>query len=115
MRRQTTRRMTQRAIQIVLCGAVCLACAGFSRAATPDDCSALRKHGHRDEAQKCYELLTAAHDPYVRAEGYWGTEQYQEANNQFRLAVAASPANARTPWTVRLSSRNFRVVSRNNS
>ena len=100
MRRQTTRRMTQRAIQIVLCGAVCLAGAGFSRAATPDDCSALRKHGHRDEAQKCYELLTAAHDPYVRAEGYWGTEQYQEANNQFRLAVAASPANAmiRVRW-----------------
>src|ERR1700687_2912157 len=74
--------------------------AGLSWASTPDDCHALRKHGHRAEAQKCYESLTAARDPYLRAEGYWGTEQYQEANNQFRLAVAASPANAtiRVRW-----------------
>jgi len=74
--------------------------ASLSRAATPDDCHALRKHGHRAEAQKCYESLTAARDPYLRAEGYWGTEMYQEANNQFRLAVAQSPANAhyRVRW-----------------
>src|SRR5258705_5814627 len=67
--------------------------ASLSWAATPDDCHALRKHGHRAEAQKCYESLTAARDAYLRAEGYWGTEMYQEANNQFRLAVAQSPAN----------------------
>jgi len=74
--------------------------AGLSRAATPDDCHALRKHGHRAEAQKCYESLTAARDPYLRAEGYWGTEKYQEANNQFRTALAQSPAsvNIRIRW-----------------
>src|ERR1700720_3527891 len=74
--------------------------ASLSSAATPDDCHALRKHGHRAEAQKCYESLIAAPDPYLRAEGYWGTEKYQEANNQFRLAVAQSPANAtyRVRW-----------------
>src|SRR6266851_5204401 len=74
--------------------------AGLSRAATPDDCHTLRKHGHRAEAQKCYESLTAARDPYLRAEGYWGTEMYQEANNQFRTAVAQSPAKAmvRVRW-----------------
>src|SRR6202521_3578962 len=74
--------------------------AGLSWAATPDDCHALRKHGHRAEAQKCYESLTAARDPYLRAEGFWGTEMYQEANNQFRTAVAQSPANAtyRVRW-----------------
>ena len=74
--------------------------ATLSWAATPDDCHALRKHGHRAESQKCYESLTAAHDPYLRAEGLWGTEMYQEANNQFRIAVAQSPANAmvRVRW-----------------
>src|SRR5882672_1877417 len=74
--------------------------ASLSWAATPDDCHALRKHGHRAEAQKCYESLIAAPDPYLRAEGYWGTEKYQEANNQFRSAVAQSPANAlyRVRW-----------------
>jgi cellulose synthase operon protein C len=74
--------------------------ASLSWAATPDDCHALRKHGHRAEAQKCYESLSVARDPYLRAEGYWGTEMYQEANNQFRLAVAQSPANAhyRVRW-----------------
>jgi tetratricopeptide (TPR) repeat protein len=74
--------------------------ASLSWAATPDDCHALRKHGHRAEAQKCYESLIATRDPYLRAEGYWGTEMYQEANNQFRLAVAQSPANAhyRVRW-----------------
>jgi cellulose synthase operon protein C len=72
----------------------------LSWAATPDDCHALRKHGHRAEAQKCYESLIAAPEPYLRAEGYWGTEKYQEANNQFRITVAQSPANAlcRVRW-----------------
>src|SRR5258708_4237584 len=74
--------------------------ASLSWAATPDDCHTLRKHGHRADAQKCYESLTEARDPYLRAEGYWGLEQYQEANNQFRIAVAQSPANAtyRVRW-----------------
>jgi len=74
--------------------------ASLTWAATPDDCHTLRKHGRRAEAQKCYESLIAAPDPYHRAEGYWGTEKYQEANNQFRTAVAQSPANAlyRVRW-----------------
>ncbi len=82
---------------------VCLAGllgASLCWAATPDDCHALRKHGHRAEAQKCYESLSVAHDPYLSAEGYWGVEMYQEANNQFRIAVAQSPGNAmyRVRW-----------------
>ncbi len=88
---------------VVRSGVLCLAGllgASASWAATPDDCHALRKHGHRAEAQKCYESLSAARDPYLRAEGYWGMEMYQEANNQFRIAVAQSPANAmvRVRW-----------------
>jgi predicted Zn-dependent protease len=71
-----------------------------TRAATPEDCQALRKHGRRAEAQKCFAALAASGDPYLRAEGYWGEEMYQEANNQFRIAVAQSPSNAmyRVRW-----------------
>jgi cellulose synthase operon protein C len=87
-------------------GPICAMClvgligTSLSWASTPEDCHALRKHGHRAEAQKCYESLHASHDPYLRAEGYWGTEMFQEANNQFRIAVAQSPANAvyRVRW-----------------
>jgi Tfp pilus assembly protein PilF len=82
-------------------GVFCLLGAGATtRAATPEDCQALRKHGHRAEAQKCFESLAASRDPYLRAEGYWGEEMYQEANNQFRIAVAQSPSNAmyRVRW-----------------
>src|ERR1700730_9302447 len=91
--------MTRVVISCVMCLAGLLG-ASISRAATPDDCHALRKHGHRAEAQKCYESLTASPDPYLRAEGLWGTGMYQEANNQFRIAVAQSPANAmyRVRW-----------------
>jgi len=94
---------TRRAVTIVCCAGVCVACvagASLVRAATPDDCHALRKHGHRAEAQKCYESLTAARDPYLRAEGEWGLERYQEANNEFRVAVDQSPSNAmlRVRW-----------------
>ena len=94
---------TQRAARIFFRVAVCAAClmgAGFVRASTPDDCQALRKHGHRAEAQKCYESLTTARDPFARAEGFWGLEMYEEANNQFRIATQQSPGNAmiRVRW-----------------
>jgi tetratricopeptide (TPR) repeat protein len=69
-------------------------------AAAPGDCRVLRQHGHRSEAESCYRSLTLARDPYLRAEGYWGLEMYQEANNQFRAAVAQSDGNAlyRVRW-----------------
>ncbi len=87
------------------CAAVFAAClavgaASVARAATPDECRELRKHGRRADAQKCFDSLTAAGDPAIRAEGYWGLEQYEDANNQFRAAVAQSPQNAmiRVRW-----------------
>ena len=91
--------MTRVTRSCVLCLAGLLG-ASMSWAATPEDCQALRKHGHRAEAQKCYQSLSVARDPYLRAEGYWGMEMYQEANNQFRIAVAQSPSNAmyRVRW-----------------
>ena len=91
--------MTRSVRSFVFCWLV-LASAGISWAVTPENCHALRGHGHRAEAQKCYQSLTASSDPYLRAEGDWGLEMYQEANNQFRLAVAQAPANAmvRVRW-----------------
>jgi cellulose synthase operon protein C len=69
-------------------------------ARAPGDCQVLRKHGHRSEAASCYQSLSIDRDPYLRAEGYWGLEMYQEANNQFRLAVGQSDGNAlyRVRW-----------------
>lgn len=99
MNGQATRRSMRIFFRAVVCAA-CLACASLAWSATPEDCQALRKHGHRAEAQKCYESLTTSRDPFLRAEGFWGTEMYQEANNQFRIATEQSPANAmiRVRW-----------------
>ncbi|HLW37286.1 MAG TPA: tetratricopeptide repeat protein, partial [Candidatus Eremiobacteraceae bacterium] len=99
MRRQGARTAARGIACAVVCAA-CLVCAGVAFGATPDECRVLRKHGRRAEAQKCYETLTLAGDPSVRAEGYWGLEQYEEANNQFRTAVNVYPRNAmiRVRW-----------------
>ena len=69
-------------------------------AATPSDCDTLRHHGHRVEAQACYQSLTLSADPYLRAEGFWGLELYQDANTAFRDAVARADGNAlyRVRW-----------------
>ncbi len=58
-------------------------------AATPDSCQTLRKHGQKTEAQACYESLVRSNSAYYRAEGYWGLEQYDQANEQFRIATAS--------------------------
>src|SRR5262249_26064517 len=78
---------------------VCVA-AGPARAATPEECSSMIKHGRRPEARACYQSLTQLRDPYMRAEGFWGLSNFQDANEQFRAAVAQSPRNAmyRVRW-----------------
>jgi len=93
MSRQARQRAARIFFRAVVCAA-CLASVNLAWGATPEDCHALRKHGHRPEAQKCYESLTTTRDPYLRAEGFWGMEMYQDANNQFRIAADASPTNA---------------------
>ena len=91
--------MRRRASILALCVAGMVA-ASLARAATAEECQSLRQRGHRAEARTCFESLTAAHDPYLRAEGFWGMEMYQEANNQFRAAVAQADRNAlyRVRW-----------------
>ncbi len=75
------------------------ACAEAARAVEPHDCRSLRKHGHKAEAQSCFESLTHSADAYRRAEGFWGLEQWEQANEQFRLAT--QPANSKALYKVR--------------
>jgi tetratricopeptide (TPR) repeat protein len=81
-------------------GIALLVAASLACGATPEACQALRRHGHRGEARTCYESLTATRDPYLRAEGDWGLEMYENANNEFRDAVAQNDRNAnyRVRW-----------------
>jgi tetratricopeptide (TPR) repeat protein len=97
----------KRARQCAILSAMLLAVASAALAATPDDCQALRKHGHRAEAQACYESLTRTSDPYLRAEGDWGLGRYTDANSEFRAAVAQSDGNAlyRVRWGLLLHER----------
>src|ERR1700745_1072552 len=68
-------------------------------AAVPADCWLLRKHGHRMEAQACCDGLTRSSEAYARAEGFWGLEEWEQANQQFRLATQA--ANSKAVYKVR--------------
>jgi Flp pilus assembly protein TadD len=76
------------------CGiaALLLMCAAFARAAAPADCWKLRKDGSR-EAQACFEQLTQSSNAYLRAEGFWGLEEWESANQQFRIATQPADAN----------------------
>ena len=78
---------------------VVLACAASVHAAAPADCWKLRKHGHVAEAKACFETLTRSGDAYFRAEGFWGLEEWEAANEQFRLAT--QPANGKDLYKVR--------------
>ena len=74
---------------------------------TPEGCGELRKHGQRAEAATCYEVLSRNRDAYQRAEGFWGLEQYDQANEAFRVAVAqpGSKAIYRVRWGLLLHER----------
>lgn len=78
-----------------------------SHTPAPDSCQNLRRHGKTAEADACYKSLILSRDPYLRAEGYWGLQMYQDANNEFRAAVAQSDANAlyRIRWGMLLHER----------
>lgn len=67
---------------------------------TPGACQSLRRHGKLQEADRCFTALTHSPDPYFRAEGFWGLDDTQSANGQFRIAVKEHPENAdyRVRW-----------------
>jgi tetratricopeptide (TPR) repeat protein len=70
-----------------------------ARAAVPGDCWTQRKVGHEAQAQACFTALTRSSDAYLRAEGFWGLEQWSRANEQFRLAT--QPADSKASYKVR--------------
>ncbi|HEY7839339.1 MAG TPA: tetratricopeptide repeat protein [Terriglobales bacterium] len=63
-------------------------------------CQQLRRHGQAEQAQSCFQRLAAASDPDLQAEGDWGLESYQQANDAFRQAAAQQPQSAavRVRW-----------------
>jgi tetratricopeptide (TPR) repeat protein len=65
-----------------------------------DQCRTLRHHGKLADAQTCFSRLASGSDPYLRAEGSWGTEQYKEANDQFRELLKQHPKSVeyRVRW-----------------
>ncbi len=82
-----------------LIAALLLSASAMARAVAPADCWAERKHGHPREEQACFEALTRSPDAYPRAEGLWGLEQWEQANEQFRLA--AQPPDSKALYKVR--------------
>jgi tetratricopeptide (TPR) repeat protein len=86
--------MTRSLIFVVL-----LAAAASAYAAVPSDCWAQRKHGHSTEARACFATLARSGDAYTRAEGLWGLEEWEQANEQFRLAT--QPESSKPLYKVR--------------
>ncbi|HEX3967551.1 MAG TPA: tetratricopeptide repeat protein, partial [Edaphobacter sp.] len=82
-------------------------CWGAPAPITPEVCHTLRRHGQRAEASACYEGLSRSADAYLRAEGFWGLGQYDQANEMFRVAVAqpASKPIYRVRWGLLLHER----------
>ena len=89
-----------RALAPLLFGATALA-------AVPGDCWSLRKHGREAEAIACFDQLTRSGDEAIRAEGFWGLEEWDKANEQFRLATqsAGSKAIYKVRWGMLLHQR----------
>jgi tetratricopeptide (TPR) repeat protein len=74
---------------------------------SPETCHVLGKHGQQKEAQACYESLVRSNSAYFRAEGYWGLEQYDQANEQFRIATTPPDSDPlyRVRWGMLLHQR----------
>ena len=65
-----------------------------------DQCRSLRHHGQLKPAQACFEKLSRSQNAFLSAEGYFGLARYDEANDQFRVAVKSEPKSAqiRIEW-----------------
>jgi len=76
-------------------------------AATPADCWTLQKHGQESRSQNCFKQQTQSKDPSVRAEGFWGLQEWDQSNEQFRLATQApgSAPETKVRWGMLLHER----------
>jgi cellulose synthase operon protein C len=75
---------------------VCWLALAVSTAASGDvpRCQGLQRHGKLNDAANCYQELTRSHDAFERAEGYFGLQRYDDANNEFREADKLRPNSA---------------------
>ncbi|HTY50330.1 MAG TPA: hypothetical protein VMB48_11635 [Steroidobacteraceae bacterium] len=80
---------------------------GLPPGSAPERCLQLRRHGRESGARQCFAALTRAASAWPRAEGYWGLGEYEQANDQFRAAVAADDRSAlyRVRWGMLLHER----------
>jgi tetratricopeptide (TPR) repeat protein len=63
-------------------------------------CQTLRHHGQLKQAKSCFASLTRLSSHFERAEGYWGLDQYEDANQEFNLASKQEPnsTDVRAEW-----------------
>ncbi len=80
-----------RSLAVVVCT---LLMSSLCHAADPASCWTMRKHGQDAGSAQCFEQLTRSSDAYARAEGFWGLEDWNAANTEFRTATQSpeSPA-----------------------
>ncbi len=78
---------------LLLIGFPCLA------AVPGENCKALRRHGQMNQAKACFTALLRG-DAFARAEGLWGTDRLEAANDEFRLAEKNAPGSpeVKTEW-----------------
>lgn len=71
-----------------------------ARPAALEPCDALYDKGSRVEARMCYNGLLESQNLFLRAEAWWGLGNFNQANEVFRAALEAEPANAdlRVRW-----------------
>lgn len=95
------------ALAAVALFALCAPTTAAAPTATPQHCRDLRLHGRGAEAQSCFESLTRSSSAYLRAEGDWGLHRYEQANDEFRQAVAQNDRSAlyRVRWGMLLHER----------
>ena len=64
------------------------------------ECRALQHAGRLPQAKACFQGLTRLPQPFARAAGYWGLEQYDSANTEFKLAYKQNPKDPEvlTEW-----------------
>jgi Flp pilus assembly protein TadD len=67
----------------------------------------MRKHAQERVAQSCFEQLTHSNQEAIRAEGFWGLQEWDRANEQFRLATQSPTSNAsvKVRWGMLLHER----------
>jgi tetratricopeptide (TPR) repeat protein len=78
---------------LLLIGFPCLA------AVPGENCKALRRHGQMNQAKACFTALLRG-DAFARAEGLWGTDRFEAANDEFKLAEKNAPRSPelKTEW-----------------